>query len=150
MANSSGHKTRAHELIFPRGSFSSTLLMELPLREITQAPNEANPPLPAGWPERRNVTSPLCASFFLSVNKSSFLRVFRGLVEIMFVTYGGQGLSYINRGYYYIWWLIANYKLYKGGSKSRCSLLSLMQIKKTTPREEHISPVSFFLFLLRL
>lgn len=84
------------------------------------------------------------------MNKSSFLRVFRELVERMFATYRGQDLSYINRGYYYIWWLISNYKLYKGGSKSRCSLLSLMQIRKTTPREEHIFPVSFFLFHLRL
>ena len=54
----------------------------------------------------------------------------------------GQGLSYINRGSYYIWWLISNYQLYKGGSESRCSLLSFMQIKKTTPREENIFPVS--------
>lgn len=58
------------------------------------------------------------------------------------MTRRGQGLSYINKGYYYLGWLISNHQLYKGGSESRCSLLSFMQIKKTTPREENIFPVS--------
>lgn len=100
-------------------------------------------PLPGWvtWDQKCHFSVP--HSFF-QINKSSFLRVFRGLIEIMFVKCRGQGLSYINRGYYYIGWLISNYKLYKGRSKSRCSLLSFMQIKKTTPREENVFPVSFF------
>lgn len=63
-------------------------------------------PLPS-WVTRNKKCHLSVLHSFFSVNKSSFLRVFRGRIEIMFVKCWGQGLSYINRGYYYIWELIS-------------------------------------------